>query len=111
MQALEEWDPSLLDKHTEAIEAAILAAAQDAQSDTRAAGRLMFAVYGSTWPAPAAAMLQRVEKDRALQEKLHQALEAYRPGEHARWAGKEGVMWGHVTEQDTACQCARLSAN
>ncbi len=81
LQVLEEWDPALLDKHSDALAIAILAAAQDAQSDTRAAGRQMYAVYGSTWPAQASAMLHRVDRDKSLQDKLLQALEAYRPGE------------------------------
>ena len=87
MQALEEWDSCLVERHAEAVEGAILAAAQDAQSDTRAAGRLMFAVYGSAWPAAAAAMLARVERERGLHEKLQRALEAYRPGGRNGWAG------------------------
>lgn len=83
LQILEEWDPSLFEKHLEDVEGAILAAAQDAQSDTRAAGRLMYAVFASTWPAQANAMLQRVERDKSLQEKLLQAVEGYRPGKAA----------------------------
>ncbi len=113
VQVLEKWDPALLERHLDAIEAAILAAAQDAQSETRAAGRLMYAIYGSAWPQQASTMLQHIERDRPLQEKLLQALEAYQPSEQSvrTMVGHAATWpvdaWGHLISArlaQTNCQ-------
>ncbi|KAL4420688.1 hypothetical protein ABPG75_010344 [Micractinium tetrahymenae] len=77
--ALERWDPAEWERQLEAVEKAVLAATGDAQGETRAMGRALFAAFARAAPAAAAAALARLgERDRALQEKLAAAVAAAR---------------------------------
>jgi CLIP-associating protein 1/2 len=73
--AVREWDPMLLDKQAEAVEASIMSASQDPTGETREAGRTAFVVYYSKRPAAAQAMLRKLpETERSLKEKLEKAI-------------------------------------
>lgn len=82
--ALERWEPAEWERQLEAVERSVLAAASDAQGETRATARALFAAYARAAPAAAAAALARLgNRDRALQEKLAAAVAAAgecRPG-------------------------------
>ena len=80
LRALSGWEPADYERQQEAVERAVLAAAQDAQAETRAVGRSMYGAYAHAWPAQAHAMLGRLGRDKQLQEKLSQAAEEYVPG-------------------------------
>jgi hypothetical protein len=80
LRALTSWEPADYERQQEAVERAVLAAAQDAQAETRAVGRSMYGAYAHAWPAQAHAMLGRLGRDKQLQEKLCQAAEEYVPG-------------------------------
>jgi len=89
LQALGSWDAGVYARQAAAVELAITAAAQDACSQTREAGRAAFVAYFRGCPEAAAALVRRVpDKDRALREKLTQAAnEAVGPGELCRFSG------------------------
>lgn len=77
LYALEAWEPAEYERQLDAVERAVLAAASDAQAETRASGRAMFAAYARAWPAQAAALLARLgDRERGLQEKLAAAAAA-----------------------------------
>jgi len=79
--ALEAWEPAELERQLDGVERALLAAAQDAQAETRAIGRSMYAAYAHTWPAQAAALLGRLgDRDRAVHDRLVAAAAEYVPG-------------------------------
>lgn len=75
---LEEWDSAALDRSTAAIEEAVLAAAQDAVAETRAAGRAAFAAYCRARPERMHTLL--ASQNSGLQQKLRDALNSYAPG-------------------------------
>ena len=73
--AVREWDPVLLDRQSEGVEASIMAAAQDAAVETRETGRSAFVAYYSKRPTAAQAMLRKLpDSERALKEKLQTAV-------------------------------------
>jgi hypothetical protein len=74
--ALEEWDPHCYERLLMAsIEPAILAAARDAQSDTRTAGRAMFVAFARNFPWRVQPALKRLpDRDRDVAAKLMQAV-------------------------------------
>lgn len=81
LRALEGWQPAEWERQMEAVERAALAAAQDAQAETRVVGRSLFGAYAAAWPAQAAAALARLGRgDRQLQEKLAAVAQEYEPG-------------------------------
>lgn len=80
LRALTSWEPADYERQQEAVERAVLAAAQDAQAETRAVGRSLYGAYAHAWPAQAHAMLGRLGRDKQLQEKLCRAAEEYVPG-------------------------------
>lgn len=82
MQIVEEWAPQDYYHYTDAIEAAISAAAQDALGETRMAGRQSFAAYANNMPERANALLRRF--DSGLQQKMHEAVSQYIKGGHLR---------------------------
>lgn len=86
--ALERWGPADCERQADAIERAVLAAAADAQAETRATGRALFGAYAHGWPGAAQAALARLERDRPLQERLAAAAADYVPG--GCW--REGVL-------------------
>ena len=67
------WDASEYERSTDALEAAIKAAVQDALSETRNAGRAAFAVYSRARPDRVAAVLGSV--DSSLAQKLKEGLQ------------------------------------
>ena len=80
LHAVEGWDPAECERQLDAVERAVLAAAADAQAETRAVGRCLFGAYASAWPAAAQAALMRLERDKQLQDKLAAAAADYVPG-------------------------------
>ena len=84
LAALEWWQPAEYERQLEGLERALLAAAQDAQAETRAVGRCLYCAYARAWPAQAHALLARLGRDKAaLQERLVQAAQEYAPGGRA----------------------------
>lgn len=80
LRALEWWEPADYERQLEAVERAVLAAVQDAQSETRAVGRCMYNAFAHAWPSQAYAMLSRLgQRDKQLQEKLAAAAAEYVP--------------------------------
>ena len=64
-----------MERQLEPIERAVLAAAGDAQAETRATGRALFAAFSRAWPAAGAATLGRLaNRDRQLADKLARAV-------------------------------------
>jgi hypothetical protein len=82
LRVLESWEPADYERQIDGIQQAVLAAAQDAQADTRAAGRSMYSALAHACPSVGQALLARAGRDKQLQEKLVQAAEEYVPGEH-----------------------------
>ncbi|KAL4451390.1 hypothetical protein ABPG77_009462 [Micractinium sp. CCAP 211/92] len=75
--ALEGWDPAEWERQADSVERSVLAAAADAQAETRATARALFAAYARAAPAAATAALARLrDRDRALQERLAAAVTA-----------------------------------
>ncbi|PSC71695.1 CLIP-associated -like isoform A [Micractinium conductrix] len=75
LAALQWWEPSEMERQLEPIERAVLAAAGDAQAETRATGRALFAAFSRAWPAAGAATLGRLaNRDRQLADKLARAV-------------------------------------
>lgn len=75
LQALEEWDHGVYASTRAVMERAILAAAQDATSDTRILGRAMFAAYYARHKEAAHDMLSGLPAtEHALRDKLVQAV-------------------------------------
>lgn len=72
-QVIDIWDASDYERSTDALEAAIKAAVQDALSETRNAGRAAFAVYSHARPDRVAAVLGSV--DNSLAQKLKEGLQ------------------------------------
>lgn len=81
LQVVQEWQPAAYERQQVELERAILAAARDAQAETRSAGRAMYAAYAHACPGAASALLRRLDNDRALQEKLSQTMQSYVSGE------------------------------
>ena len=92
LRAVEGFDPAECERQLDAVERAVLAAAADAQAETRAVGRCLFGAYARAWPAAAQAALARLDRDKQLQEKLAAAAADYMPG------GLVGV-WGGAARQ------------
>jgi hypothetical protein len=80
LHALEAWPPAECERQLERVERAVLAAAQDAQAETRAVGRQLYGAFAHAWPQRAAAALARLQRDRQLQDKLMAAAQEYVPG-------------------------------
>lgn len=71
LQALQEWAPLEYERHTEAVQAAILAANQDPALEIRESGRSMFVAYYQNCPLEAQTMLARLpDTERSLKDKL-----------------------------------------
>ena len=58
---LEEWDPSVYQRHLAIIESGLQAAVTDALGDTRTAGRTAVAAYAAAHPERAAALTKRFD--------------------------------------------------
>lgn len=69
---IEDWDAAEYERSTDALEAAIKAAAQDALSETRNAGRAAFRAYGRARPDRVGVVLGSV--DAAVVQKLREGL-------------------------------------
>lgn len=80
LRALEGLHPAECERHLAAIERAVMAAASDAQAETRATARSLFAIFAHAWPVSAQAALARLALDRPLQERLAAAAAEYVPG-------------------------------
>eukprot|EP00887_Chlorella_sp_A99_P007207 scaffold2.g7207.t1 len=82
LHVVEEWPPTVYERQAEELERAILAAARDAQAETRGVGRTMFAAYARACSGPASALLLHLEstRDKALADKLAAAMQSYVPG-------------------------------
>lgn len=78
VQALECWDPAIWSKALPVVEKGIVAAAQDAQAETRAFGRAAFAAYNAAAPDKARNLLSRMDGD--TQARFNQAVAAYQRG-------------------------------
>jgi hypothetical protein len=72
-QVIDIWDASDYERSTEALEAAIKAAIQDALSETRNAGRAALVAYSRARPDRVAAVLGSV--DASLAQKLKEGLQ------------------------------------
>ena len=72
MQVIQDWYAAEYERSTDALEAAIKAAVQDALSETRNAGRAAFSAYSQARPDRVSAVLGSV--DSSLRQKLKQGL-------------------------------------
>ncbi len=72
MQMVRGWPASLWERCLPAVEAAMKASCQDAQSATRETGRCMFAVYAASFPSQAPTFLSKL--DMGLQSRLRQTM-------------------------------------
>lgn len=100
LQALEEWDPATFERCLEPMEDALTAAAEDALSETRTAGRAALAAYARVRPDRAHALLPRLQP--GLRAKLREALAAPVPGAHAQHPSTHPLP---LPYHSTHCMC------
>lgn len=112
MQVLEDWPPAAYERQVQELERAILAAVRDAQGETRAVGRTMYAAYARACPGPASALLLSLEKDKALQEKLAAAMRSYVPSAVAAGGASQPLSRaGSAAGSEQGSHCAAAVAS
>ena len=97
-QVIQDWEAAEYERSTDAVEAAIKAAVQDALSETRNAGRTAFSAYSRARPDRVSAVLGSV--DAGLRQKLKEGLQEGETSQSAQSQGRMEQIYSHVLGVD-----------